>query len=352
MALCIGKVSDMELRLEQLQETLRTRLPKIPLPTADISAWTRSWRSAEAPETSAPRRLGVALSGGGGKGGAHLGVLAVLEELNMPVDLIVGTSIGGAVGIFYAAGLSLDEIAQVFHRSALRRVATTDPTRTGFIGVRKREALLYSILGDRTFADLRIPCAVVAVDLISGHEVVINEGPLVPAILATTAIPGILTPVTRGDELLADGSILNDVPVDVAEQLGAERVIAVQLGGREPDTAVVATVPENAFARLTLAPRQFALANRALGLLIAHATEQRLAQHPPALLLRPNVAQIATLDMTRPEFGRELGETAARAASDSLVALRDWRLGLDAPRATPAPRPRGLRLPEWLGLQQ
>jgi len=274
-------------------------------------------------QREAPRRLGLVLGGGGGKGGAHLGVLAVLEELGVPIDVIVGTSVG-SIGVMYAAGLSLPELERFFLDTELRRIVIADPLRAGLIGPRKRAALTARLLGERTFADLPIPCAVVAADLVSGHEVVIDQGPLVPALLATTAIPGVFPPVVRGDTLLADGGLLNNLPVDVAERMGAQRVIAVQLAGELPPFGLP-TDPASALERLMRPPRHFTVLSRALAVLLAQA-DLRPLQHPPALLLRPGVTHIGTLDMTRPGEGRLAGEAAARTAADTLLALRAWRL--------------------------
>jgi NTE family protein len=289
------------------------------------------------------RRIGLALGGGGGKGGAHLGVLAALEDLGIPIDVIAGTSVGGFVGVLYAAGFSLAQIAGIFPTFALRRIATPDPTRTGLIGARKREVLLTRLLADRTFADLRMPCAVTAADLVSGRLVVIDQGPLVPAIMATTAIPGIFPPVVRGQEVLVDGGVLDNVPVDVAERMGARRVIAVQLSDLFPGFVMPTAVPENPLARLMLPPRQFASASRALDLLMAQVTELRLAQHPDTVRLRPDVGQIGTLDLMRIEEGHRAGVAAVRAATAELIALRHWRL--EPPEPTPAAQPR----PQSLG---
>jgi NTE family protein len=274
-------------------------------------------------QPDAPRRLGLVLGGGGGKGGAHLGVLAVLEELGVPIDIIVGTSVG-ALGVMYAAGVSLADLERFFRQTELRRIAAADPLRAGLIGPRKREALTVELLGERTFADLSIPCAVVAVDLVSGREVVIDQGPLVPALLATSAIPGVFPPVVRGDELLVDGGLLNNLPVDVARRMGAQRIIAVQLSEDLPGFALP-TDPAAAVTRLTHWPRHLAVLKRSLDVLMAQA-DLRPLQHVPALLLRPDVRHIATLDMTHPEEGRRAGEHTASAAAAELLALREWRL--------------------------
>jgi NTE family protein len=294
---------------------------------------------APPPAPEPPRRLGLALGGGGGKGGAHLGVLDVLEELEIPIDAIAGTSAGAFVAIMYALGYRPNEIAGLIADFALRRIAVADPLRTGFIGSRKREARLREILGDATFADTRIPCAVTATDLASGRLVVLDEGPLVPAILATTALPGIFPPVLRERQVLADGGVLNNLPVDVAAALGATRVIAVQLVAEQADAALLPEPPAHPLARLRLAPRQFALASRALDLMIAEMTRLRLAQCPPALLLTPDVGQIGTLDMRRAAEGYRAGQTSARAAGAELLMLRTWRLSQAELAPAPAPRP-------------
>ncbi len=334
---------------EQVQQTSQATQATI---ESGRNAWARWWSTVlpgGKPPAEPPRRIALALGGGGGKGGAHLGVLRVLEEQGVPIDVVAGTSIGGAVAVFYAAGFPLDQIVTLFHSFTLRRIATTDPTRTGFIGSRKREQMLADLLGDRTFADLRIPCAVVAVDLISGREVVIDQGPLVPALMATTALPAVFPPEVRGSQLLADGGVVNNLPVDVAARMGSEaRVIAVQLRDAPLTYEPMVSVPANPLARLTLAPRQFAIANRALAILMDQATELRLAQHPPALWLSPDVGHISLLDMTRLEEGYRAGEEAARTALEQLLALRAWRIGEQAEPPAPVLAPRPGDAPEHL----
>lgn len=299
-----------------------------------------------APAPPEPRRLGLALGGGGGKGTAHLGVLEVIEELGIPIDLIVGSSAGGAVAVLYAAGLSIEQIREVFRSTALRRVAVPDPTRTGLIGQRRREEILRLLLGERTFADLSIPCGVMTTDLVSGRPVLIDEGPLVEAVLATTALPPIFPPVVRDEMILADGGILNNLPVDAAQALGAQRVIAVELNDAVPGFSLLTPSADTPLARLMLAPQQFNVAGRALSLLVNHATALHLRDNPPDLLVSPYVADIHTLDLSNPEKGHAAGLTAARDLAEELLALRSWRLEEPAPQPEPAPDPEAAR--HWL----
>src|SRR3712207_3736222 len=151
-----------------------------------------------------------------GNGWAHIGVLGVLKGLHLPIDVLSGSSIGALVAALYAVGYGPDEIQGWFQYGARRHIWGPDRTRTGLISTQSLAALLREALGARTFADTHIPLAVVAVDLHRGREVILREGPLVDAVLASTALPGLFPPVVRGDEVLVDGGVLNHVPVDVA----------------------------------------------------------------------------------------------------------------------------------------
>lgn len=292
-------------------------------------------RGAPAVAPSEPRRLGLALGGGGGKGAAHIGVLQVLEELDIPIDYIAGTSAGGAVAICYSAGLSFETIRELFRRLTLRKIAIPDPQGLALIGQRRRKAILEEYLGDRTFADLRIPCVVTATDLATGQLVEIDEGSLVEAVLATTAIPFIVPPVIRGEMILADGGLLNNVPVSVVRARGAQRVIGVQLSDASTPFSLEATEGEHPLMRLMLAPQQFAIAQRALSIMLSNATALQLRANPPDLLIKPSVADIRTLDLSNPEKGWQAGLEATRAVTEALLELRAWRLGMSeaAPEA-------------------
>lgn len=274
------------------------------------------------------RRVGLALGGGGGKGSAHIGVLSALEALRVPIDVLAGTSIGGLVAALYAVGYQPYQIEQWFRRATAWRILERDPTNGGFLGTRKIELLLREAFGTRTFADTRVPLALVAVDISRAVEVVLDEGPLVEAILASIAIPGLFPPVVRGDQQLVDGGVLNNVPVDVAQALGAGRVIAVDLGmvaehfhyGRQPQSAAAVWSPRRWVPR-----SQLLLAERALSIMMAHITEQRLSETPPTVLLRPVVASFVPFDFTQTLAGRMVGERAVFAQRDALEAVRSWR---------------------------
>jgi NTE family protein len=181
--------------------------------------------------------IGLALSGGGARGLAHIGVLKVFDRENIPIDFLAGTSAGGLVGSLYAVGHSPEEIENdVLDLTAPRQLVTLVDRvlpRRGLLKGSKVLEYLNQWLGDKTFEQLDIPFAVVAVDLNTGTRVMINEGKLVDAVRATIAFPGVFAPIRKGDQLLVDGGLLDNLPTDVARALGADVVIAVDVATDE-----------------------------------------------------------------------------------------------------------------------
>jgi NTE family protein len=172
------------------------------------------------------QRVGLALGGGAARGFAHLGVLRALEEAGVPIDVIAGTSVGAAIAAGVAAGTPVDEIAaavEVTGRAAL--VPQLVPLHSLFTNVFLRMALARDIHA-RRFSDLELPLAVTAVDLDTAEELVFTSGELIPALLASTALPGIFPPVRHEGRILVDGGLRVPVPVAECYSLGADIVIA------------------------------------------------------------------------------------------------------------------------------
>jgi NTE family protein len=305
----------------------------------------RGWKQingkARALPEAQPRRLGLVLGGGGGKGGAHLGAIRVIESLGLPIDMIAGTSIGGVLGVLYAAGYGVDDIALAFGGARIWKLFERDVSGMGLLGIRRVRSILEDLLGECTFDQLAIPCAVVATDLVSSGEVVLDSGPIVEALLATMAFPGIFPPVQRDGMLLADGGITNNLPVDVAYARGASKVIAVDLGAicqdYEPAPSGGTLGRFNPLPSLPLA-----LANRGLAVMMAQLTRYRLAERAPDLLLCPEVEHISTIDLSRigDRAVHAVGEAVAQAATEELLSLRQWRAACDHMPSGAAPRSR------------
>lgn len=174
--------------------------------------------------------LGLVLSGGAVRGAAHLGVLAVLDEAGIRPDLVVGTSVGSAVGALYAAGQRpealLDLLEPVSWRSLVELSLTSGRSLFGTAGF---ERYLRERLERRSFEELALPFRAVACDLLSGEAVALGEGDVVEAVLASCALPGLFPPVERDGRLLVDGGVVDNLPLEVAFTMGADYCIGVDL---------------------------------------------------------------------------------------------------------------------------
>jgi len=174
-------------------------------------------------------KIGLALGSGGARGFAHLGVLKVLRENGIPIDLIAGSSMGAVVGTLYAAGTSIERLYQF--ALAFKRKYYLDYTvpKMGFISGNRVKELIRLFTHQKHFHQLNIPVAVVATDLYDGKKVIFKEGPVADAVRASIAIPGIFVPEKIDGRLLVDGGVVDRVPVSVVKEMGADIVIAVDV---------------------------------------------------------------------------------------------------------------------------
>lgn len=172
-------------------------------------------------------KFGIALGGGAARGMAHIGVFKVMEREGIRFDLVAGNSAGSMVGAMYAAGMSWQDMydfaAQIRPLDILRKRARL------CIHSEQIEAIMKRAIGDMTFDDLVIPFTVIAVDLRTGELIRINHGPVATAVRGSCSVPGVFTPTPWEDRMLIDGGTLNSVPADIAREMGANRVIGVNL---------------------------------------------------------------------------------------------------------------------------
>jgi NTE family protein len=281
----------------------------------------------------------LALGGGGAKGNAHIGVLRRLENEGYKIRSVAGTSYGGLVAVLYAVGYSPNEIQAIFESTdqthLYGRASQDGPSLLGMAGVRK---LLDKVIGEKTFADTNIPCAVTAVDINSGREVFLTEGKLADAVLATIALPGIF-PVQRLNGWdLVDGGVLNPVPVTAARMLSPDLpVVAVVLndpidipvrGYSIPVPSIFPKSITDRIARISLAQsldiflRSVDVSSRALSHL-------RLEIDKPEVIVRPHVHHLSLLDQVVVSDVAQLGEDALVEVLPQLKRAVSWhaRLG-------------------------
>lgn len=288
-------------------------------------------------------KIGVALSGGGARGGAHMGVLQVLETLRVPIDVIVGTSFGALIGGLYASGLSVNAIQQRVLNADLEKKFISDIPRDALsfrrkqddaellvkyrLGIKDRklqfprglisgqefrlwlDEVLFPVRGVNDFDDLPIPFRCVTTDILSGDQLIMAQGDLPTAIYACMAVPGLLPPVEQGARLLVDGGLVNNLPVDVARALGADIVIAVDIG--------------TPFATRDELDSALSILNHLPRLMVRGNTEATLKSlRDDDILIQPALTDIASGNFGQLDEAMIAGRAATRARTDKLKALR------------------------------
>ncbi|NDY96960.1 patatin-like phospholipase family protein [Wenzhouxiangella limi] len=284
-------------------------------------------------------RIGLVLGGGGARGAAHVGVLKVLEEQGIAVDVIAGTSMGAIVGALYASGYRADDIEAIVERIDWAGALSDQPDRTllspqrkadaalipssleigigrdglripqGLIqgqnlGLLLRELLLHVSHVDH-FDRLPIPFRAVAADLVSGESVVLESGDLVDAVRASMSVPGAFQPLRIGDRLLVDGGVVDNVPIDVARAMGATRLIVVDVGSGLADEDEMGSP-----ASVTM---------QVISILMERQTQRTLELlEDDDVLIRPVLRDIGSADFDRAGEAVPLGEAAANANVEQL----------------------------------
>jgi NTE family protein len=306
-------------------------------------------------------KVGLVLSGGGARGGAHVGVLKALEELGVPIDYIAGTSMGAIIGGFYAAGYSAGEIERIMYEMDWERALSDAPERSDRT-MRKKElegeflipyrlgyndgqlqAALGAIQGQHldqvfqrilhpaeqppSFDDLPIPFRAVATDLVTGEAVVLSSGSLADAVRASMSVPGVFAPVRIEDRILVDGGMSNNLPVNVVREMGADVVIAVDISTpllREEELTSVLSVTE----QLT-------------NFLIRRTTQQQIeALDPQDVLIVPPLGDFSAADFQGANKIVPLGFAATMEKQPQLSAWNGPGNGMaaqDPPSSQPRP---------------
>ena len=307
--------------------------------------------------TSSRPRIGLALGSGAARGLAHIGVLKVLEQAEIPIDMIAGTSMGAFIGAMYAAGVPVDHMEkaalEIDWRSMARLLDPILPT-SGLTDSRRLVSFMAELLPARDFEDLNRPLAITATDINTGETVIIKQGDLLEALRAGLAFPGIFSPVRFGQRFLVDGGLCKPIPTDVARQLGADKVIGVctipAVNKRTPETYLPAAQGrvkplsrwrglfsarsiEQAFhtaiapeskedARVDVkTPNIFRVCAQSVVIMENVINELHLRQNPHDLLVKPPLNDITLLEFHRAEEIIAAGEASARAVLPEIEYL-------------------------------
>jgi NTE family protein len=178
------------------------------------------------------KKAGLALGGGAVLGAAHIGVLQALEEREITVTHIAGTSIGSLIAALYAFGKTADEIREIALDLKWMKVTDISISKFALLSNEKLGKIVREHIGDKNIEDADIPLGIIATNISTGEKVVLDKGPVNRAVMASTCIPGVFEPVEIDDMLLVDGGIVENVPIQTVQDLGADYVIGVDLNAR------------------------------------------------------------------------------------------------------------------------
>lgn len=276
------------------------------------------------PRLESGPRVGLVLGAGGARGFAHIGALKVIEQHRVRIDLVVGASMGSLIGACYAAGMAPAAMEAAIKEVRFRPLFRPRLTRRGLVDPSGVHDVIRRILGDRRFEDLDHELAVLTASLTTGRSLVLREGRVADAVLASIAIPLLFPPVLRGEDCLMDGGMIEGLPVRYARQLGAEIVVAVD-ADNHARRVWCAPGLRQLTSRLARALSARAPVGPADGRLILarvlHHIVERTAVETPDLLIQPKFGRMTSFHYHRWARCIELGEAAAAASLTELLAL-------------------------------
>ena len=249
--------------------------------------------------------IGLALGGGFARGLTHIGVLKVLEEENIPINFIAGTSVGALIGAVYASGVCPEAMGEFAARVRFRDFGRWTVSRLGFASNDRMTDMLQRCLKVKTFEELRVPLAVIATDFVTGEAAVFRSGDLIAPVRASCAYPGMFLPVNLDGRTLVDGMLAYSVPTTPLREMGAERVLAVYLKAHWANSAP----PRNVF---DVIGQCFS---------IAQTRMSSLWQADADIVIEPEVQGFAYDAFDRAPALVRAGEEAARRA---LPRIRQW----------------------------
>jgi len=265
------------------------------------------------------RDISLALGGGAGLGWTHIGVLQALDDANINITAISGTSIGAVAAVSYASGNlgALEELARSTNLRTMLRFMDPSFGRGGIIGARNIEKELGQYFGTMRFEDLPIPVSTVSADLSTGEAVISRNGPLIPAIRASISLPGIFKPVEIDGKFLADGGAAMPVPVVAVRELDAKvPCIGVNLQGDYSNRAK----SYGFSAERSKNPNSMAVVRSYVSLSLRNLGNALLQIDPPDILITP---PIGSFDMQNFTYGNELIRIGREVTEGYLDTIRD-----------------------------
>ncbi|MBN1824076.1 MAG: patatin-like phospholipase family protein [Endomicrobiales bacterium] len=259
-------------------------------------------------------KIVLVLGGGGARGLAHIGVLKVLEEEKVPVDMVVGTSVGALIGALYCAGVPIDHIEKIGETVGWNQVTNVRESTIikllvseKLMSTEKMEKYLNEKIGNKRFDELKTPFVCLATDLMTGEKIILREGEVALAARASSTIPGVFDPVEYRHRFLIDGGLFDNIPVDVAKLLGGDFIIT---------SAVSADIAKNSVSNV------FMILTQAIYIQGKHMDAERLKDSD--VIIRPQVSEVTAVDLGK---GRECIDAGISAARQTAAHIKRELIG-------------------------
>jgi NTE family protein len=247
------------------------------------------------------KKIGLALGGGVVLGAAHVGVLRAIEELDIEISHITGTSIGALIGSLYTFGKNCDELQEIASELHWLDIAGISLSRYALLSNKKMGDLILDHIGDKQIEEAKIPLAMIATDASSGEKVILKEGSVAKAVTASTCLPGIFEPIQIKNRMLVDGGVVENVPVRTLSSLGADFTIGVDLNSNRKYEK-----PKN-IVEVILNSFHFIMMQSA-----------ELQTKDADILITPNLSDFSRSDISQVESLIEVGYTDAKKALKKL----------------------------------
>ncbi|MCX5748802.1 MAG: patatin-like phospholipase family protein [Candidatus Saganbacteria bacterium] len=244
------------------------------------------------------KKVGLALSGGGARGLAHIGVLKVFHDHRIPVDMIAGTSAGALIGSLFAGGVNITTMMEIATKVKWKNFFRIVLSKSGLVSSEEIENFVISQIGKKTFADMEKPFSAVTIDIKTGEEVVLDKGEVCKAVRASCSFPWMYIPFKYEKHLLVDGVLKNNLPSDIVRKMGADIVIGVDVIPRLEEADDFKNILE--------------IFDRALDLFILN--QDRDKKKGCDVLITPVHERISSLELDKAERLVQLGEEAAKKA--------------------------------------
>ena len=267
------------------------------------------------------KKVGLALSGGGVRGFAHLGVLHILEDYNIPIDMISGTSIGAIIGAMYAAEPNAKKLEKEILAENIGSLLDYTLSTHGLIKGEKIENYLKKRLKNITFKDLKIPLFITSFDLEKKREVIFTKGDVARAVRASISVPGLFIPVENKNEILIDAGIIDPIPTEILKAQGADIIIAVNVNNfrmRKPlinDEAVISKQPGHVL------PTMMQATTESMNIIGSQAAKADLAGNKADFIIDIDLEDITLLDYKKTKKAIEAGKRATKKSISKILSL-------------------------------